>query len=104
MEFAGHNSGDSDITPPDNGGGDAHSVPVINLLQDHIVVQKQTYNAGYAINASATTNAEMFKWEVVEGYGNFQLQEKQATPTHNKLEGKNLNTERSFLISYSSFL
>lgn len=118
VEFAGHNSGDSDVTPPDNnptppnddttppdnnptppdnGGDGAHAAPVIHLLQDHIVVQKMPHSAGYAINASATTGAEKFKWEVVENYGPFQLQEKQAAPTYRKLEGKTLHTVRAWV-------
>ncbi|MEW5562890.1 lytic polysaccharide monooxygenase [Enterobacter asburiae] len=83
-----------DVTPP---GDETHAAPVINLLQDHIVVQKKSYNEGYAMNASSTTGADKFTWEVVEGYGNFQLQEKQAAPTHGKLEGKDLHTVRAWV-------
>lgn len=110
VEFAGHNSGggdngvtppdngdDNEGTPPDNGGDNVHSAPVIHLLQNHIVVQKKPYNESYTINASATTGADNFKWEVVEGFGNFQLQEKSGAPTHGKLEGKNFNTVRAWI-------
>lgn len=81
----------------DNGGEEAHQAPQIHLAQTNLVVEQQAESAGYKMDASATQYAKHYKWEVVEGFGQFQLQEKQGSPTYRVLEGDNMTSPRAWV-------
>jgi N-acetylglucosamine-binding protein A len=85
---------DGDSTP---GGDTEQQKPVIHLANDTVVVDQSSANAGYTLDASGTQYATGYVWEVISGYSNFQLQEKQSSITTSRLEGPTLNAPRAWV-------
>lgn len=92
VEFSGSNIGGGD-----DGSHEQQHKPVIHFAQNKIVVEKNSANAAYAMDASNTQYANNYIWEVVEGFDKFQLQEKHAAPTTRRLEGPNITAPRAWV-------
>nr|WP_159466101.1 lytic polysaccharide monooxygenase [Scandinavium goeteborgense] len=76
---------------------EAQQKPVISVANSHIVVEQSPTSQGYVMDASATKHATHYKWEVISGSSNFQLQTASGAPTSTKLEGKDLNAPRAWV-------
>jgi predicted carbohydrate-binding protein with CBM5 and CBM33 domain len=98
VDFAGHNNPGNDdtppddTTPPDDGGDEGHQKPVISLPQSRIELEQKTHSQAYKLDASATQNATHYKWEVISGFSNFQLQAEAQGTSHKMVQGENLKT------------
>ncbi|ADU70603.1 lytic polysaccharide monooxygenase [Pantoea sp. At-9b] len=90
----------NNVEEPGNGGGETEKLPpVIQLKSQHITVDQQGENAGYAMDASQTLYAGKYRWEIIAGDNTFQLQKTAGGPTYyaTPLEGEDLHTVRAWV-------
>lgn len=88
---------DVDFGGDNKPGLENHPKPVIGLAQRSYNFKQKDVSEGYTLDASATKHATHYKWEVIDGYSGFQLQEKVGVKTYKILEGNTLNAPRAWV-------